>query len=458
VRLQPAAEALLGALEELAVRRDAQPRIGEAGVPVSRDLGRAEPGRRVVGDNALHPQVEQVVRIRLTLRLYPLGEAEPDVAGRVGVRPRRKCREVLGQELLGNIGRLREPHQVALHVRDTVRAVRVPDEYTPPAGCLPPERPAQALAAVQVRHRAACVVVGDCEIPDAGVREQRRQCRNRARDIRLHRRDDGHVVLAERFGEPEPAGELVDRVRLGVHAERQRADLDPAFPGARKQLLARRPRSRCQPRLERPGRLDVPPEAGVLGPVVGRFGKLEHRVEVLQMVGKNAVLRVGVTDVEVRLVAEEDLPAPLRLKLERDLVSGSARLGRKQNRPRLAHLGHVEKEAMAPWTLDGGRGGPGQRELHPPEPGLGLDDDANSLLESAVPVTQKRQARRAERQTGHRELGAADAAPELLARAAFDVALGKCDARGALGGGHAGRGGHPDRHPRPVESTSPRKR
>jgi hypothetical protein len=113
---------------------------------------------------------------------------------------------------------------------------------------------------------------------------------------------------------------------------------------------------------------------------------------------------------------------------------------------------------MAAWTLEGDRVGTGQREPHAAEPGLGLDNDANSLLESTVPVTQKRQTGRAERQTAHRELGAADTAPKLLARAAFDVTLGKRDAPGALGGGRSGRHRRRDRHPRPVESTSPRSR
>ena len=87
------------------------------------------------------------------------------------------------------------------------------------------------------------------------------------------------------------------------------------------------------------------------------------------MVGEHAVLRVGVADVEVRLVAEEDLPVPLWPKLERELVSRSARLGLKHNRPRLAHLGHIQQDAMAAWTLEGDRVGTGQREPHAAEPG-----------------------------------------------------------------------------------------
>ena len=253
------------------------------------------------------------MRVRLARRFHTLGQPEPEMAGRVRVRPRSERGKVFGKQRFGELGRLCEPDEVSLHVGDAVRAVRVPHEHAPAGGGLPPERPAEPLPAVQVRHRAARVVVREREVADAGVREQRRQRRDRARDIGLHRGHDRHaVLLAERVGEAEAAGELVDRVRLGVHAERERADLDPPLARAPEERLTCRARACRQPVLERPRHLHVPAEARVVGPGIRVLGELEHRVEVPQVVGENEVLPVGVADVEVRLMAEIDLPAPLR--------------------------------------------------------------------------------------------------------------------------------------------------
>ena len=98
--------------------------------------------------------------------------------------------------------------------------------------------------------------------------------------------------------------------RLGVQRERQRARLEPPAAQVAEQLLARRPRPRREPALERQVALDRPAEAVV------RRGEVERRVEVGEVVAQHARLRVGVAEVEVGVVDEVDAPAPLRQELE----------------------------------------------------------------------------------------------------------------------------------------------
>ena len=113
---------------------------------------------------------------------------------------------------------------------------------------------------------------------------------------------------------------------------------------------------------------------------------------------------------------------------------------------------------MAPVSLDDRGFCTGQHELHPPEPRRSVGDYANRLLEAAGSLAQKRQAAGSKPQPGYRKLDAADAAPKLLARAVLHVALGERDPHHALGRCRTGHPRRPHRHPRPAESTSPRKR
>ena len=136
----------------------------------------------------------------------------------------------------------------------------------------------------------------------------------------------------------------------------------------------------------------------------------------------------------------------------------SARLDGEHERPGLARLRHVEEHALAPVPADGRRLGAGQREPHRPEPGLRLDDDADGLLQAAVPMSQQRQVAGTHDEPGQCELDAADAAAQLLARAVLDVALGQRNAAGARRRSRPRRRRHRDRHARPVESTRPRSR
>jgi hypothetical protein len=60
-----------------------------------------------------------------------------------------------------------------------------------------------------------------------------------ARDVGLDGGDDlDAVLLAEPVGEAEPPGKLVDRVDLGVHAEREGVDLDPPLGDPAEELVA----------------------------------------------------------------------------------------------------------------------------------------------------------------------------------------------------------------------------
>src|SRR6266487_2006359 len=106
--------------------------------------------------------------------------------------------------------------------------------------------------------------------------------------------------------------------------------------------------------------------------------------------GENEVLRVRVANVEMRLVAEEDLPARLWPHLERELVALPARLDREGERPRLARLGDPEEDPAPPRTLDERRLGVGENEPDGSEAGRSLDDDSNRLLEPARPASEQR--------------------------------------------------------------------
>ena len=143
-------------------------------------------------------------------------------------------------------------------------------QHALPARGSPVEGPRERLAAGQVRRRAGRPVVRDREVAHAAAGEHERQARRAPRHVGLHRGDDLEpVATPELLREAKLPRELVDRRRLGVHGERERADLEAAAADEAEERVARGSGPRCEPALQRQVALDRPVKA-VVAPRRGR--------------------------------------------------------------------------------------------------------------------------------------------------------------------------------------------
>ena len=331
-------------------------------------------------------QIERIRRARLGL-----GQAERLVRASVRVAAQRERGEVLRQQVDRVAVRVGEPEQVALQVRDAVRAVGVPDEHALAARGRPVECARQRRAAGQVWRGARCPVVRDRQVAHARPGEHERKAGRRARHVGLHRRDDLDPVAAQLGREAEQSRELVDRRRLGVEGERQRARLEAPAAQVVEHHLARRTRPSREPALQRQVALDRPAKA-----VVGR-GQVERFVEVVEVVAQHAALRVGVAEVEMRVVDEVDAPATLWLELE--LVAApqaipELALEPHEGRP-VDGWGEQPHRRRAFVELGGGRvesppGDGEKREAHAPAPLQRSDREPHALLEAGGRAAQQR--------------------------------------------------------------------
>jgi hypothetical protein len=154
--------------------------------------------------------------------------------------------------------------------------------------------------------------VRDREVADTRVGEDLGEPRRGARHVRLHRGHDLDAVsLSQLAREAELAGELVDRRRVRMHGERQRTRLEPAGAQQVEQLQLHPGRPARKPPLQHHVALYRPAEGIVSRRIV------ECRVDVREVVPEHVRPRIGVADVEVRVVNEENAPSALRLDLER---------------------------------------------------------------------------------------------------------------------------------------------
>ncbi len=386
------AEAGFGFGEEVAVDRHPQARVDPGGVPIADDLGDGQTRWGVVGETVLDAEVEDVVGVGL------LGDVEfrrqtvpTEDALIVGVGPGGERLQVVGEETAGGRFALAETGVDTVHVGETVGRVGMPDEEAFAVGPLPPEGARQFLTTVGEGEGAAGVVVGDVEIADTGGGQQVEETDSVAGDVGLDGGDDVETVLfAELVGERQTPGEFVDRVDLGVHAEGERVDLDPALLDPAHELVAHGLRSGREPMLERVGDLDVPAELRVFRPVVGRRDEVEDGVEVAELVLHHDRLGIGVAIVEVGVVDEVDRPLALRHDL--DVAAGAGCSGQIEcdgEGGRRGDLGNEEMERCAAgFDRDGGAVedalaascGKGDAFLR----GRGFDPKADRLLETAV--------------------------------------------------------------------------
>ena len=195
-----------------------------------------------------------------------------------------------------------------------MRGIGVPDQQSLAIGTPPPERPRQLLAANPEWHRPTGVVVRDGEVANVRFGQQSQQPDHRARHIRLKRRHDlDSVLVPQPLRVLQPPGKLIDRIRLGVHAERQGRDLHAPVFDLPEELIAERCRAIRHPLLQRIGHLDVPTELRLVRPIVGRVDQIDRRIDEAQMVVHHARLLVGIAVVEMRMMDEMNVPLALRL-------------------------------------------------------------------------------------------------------------------------------------------------
>src|SRR5215212_3368859 len=339
--------------EELAVDRQAQPGIGPLLVPFAYDPGRHYARGRVIRESALDPQVEHIVGIRLFghfgvgVQASPPEDVLPAPLVRVGTL--REGRKIAWQRLGRGLVIPGQADQVALHVRAPVRGIRGPHQEALAVGRAPVEGTREFLTADQVGGRTARVVVGHGQVAHVRVDQGSKEADRRPWHVGLHGRLYGHLVaLAQFVGEAQLACQLVDRIRLGVHAEGEGADLYASLANAVEEPAPVTLRPALDPVQQRPGGLYVPTELRVFRPVVGGRGEVEDRVQILQVMLKYRTLGVGVADVEVRMVDEKDRPFALGTdfypRLERLPGPG---LDPKGKRPGLVDLGDEEIQDRA---------------------------------------------------------------------------------------------------------------
>jgi hypothetical protein len=159
--------------------------------------------------------------------------------------------------------------------------------------------------------------MGDREERHSHVGQHFDQPADPPRDIGLHGRGDGQAVLGPQLdGVTHHLVQLFDGARLGVHVEAHGADTDmtrvcgvdhaPPVSGA----------PRGEPPLEWPVDLYVPTETSVVIPSAGALDQVEHRIEVLEVVGRHHVLAVCVAHVQVCVVDQGNRPFALRAQVQ----------------------------------------------------------------------------------------------------------------------------------------------
>ncbi len=256
--------------------------------------------------------------------------------------------EIGGEEVVhGVVGGVEAEHR-PLHVGQAVRSVGHPHQQRVAAGSLPPEQPRQILATGEMRHRPAGPVVPDGQVLDAELRERVDLADGRARDVGLHRRGEADPVpVADVLGDPEHLEQLVGGAGLGVQVVGHRGELDAPLPHPLDELRDPRRGPRLLPLPERQQRLDRPAELRLLREVVGRAGQIEARVEEGQVLGQHRALRVGVADVQVRVVHQVHRPPALRGEGDVDGDRRIQRGNRHRHRGRLVDGRHQHPQAAA---------------------------------------------------------------------------------------------------------------
>jgi hypothetical protein len=330
----------LRVFEEGAVGGHAQARPGVRGVPFAHDRRRHDRRAGVVRVAALHAQVQYVVRVRRLVQLDPVQPAPAERLVAVRHRPVGEGPQVAGQQRRRRGEALREPDDIALHVGHAVRGVGEPDEDPVAGRRPPPERPAQVLPAGEERHRAAGPVVRRGEVPDTAGGERVDETDHRAGHVRVHRRRDRDAVpLPQVVGEPQHPVQLLHRAGLGVQLERHRGHLDAPGAGQRHEPVDGGGVPGVEPAPHRQRRLDGPPEARLVRPILGGGREVERGVQVLQVVAEHHALPVGVADVQVRVVYDVDRPLALRRDDELRLTDP---LDRDGDGARRVHFGHPQ--------------------------------------------------------------------------------------------------------------------
>lgn len=218
-----------------------------------------------------------------------------------------------------------------------MRRVGDPDEQAVPAGRTPAEEAGQLLPAHQVRYRPSGPIVRHGQVLDACRAERVDETHDGTGHIGLHGRGEGDaVLLAHVVGQAQQFVQLVGGTGLGVEVERHRGEFDPALAHPLDELLHLFRRACVRPLLEGPQGLDAPAELGLGRPVVGGLGELQARVEEREVFGEHPALRVGVADVQVRVVHQVD--GPLALRGERHVDPVAARPFRQGQRDPLRRV------------------------------------------------------------------------------------------------------------------------
>jgi hypothetical protein len=165
-------------------------RIGPLLVPFAHDPGRDYARRGVVGENALHPQVEHIVRIRHFrhrgggIQARPSEYSLPAPSVRIGTL--REGRQIAWQRLEGSLVIFSQTDQVALHGRATVRRIRIPHQQAFAVGGAPVEGTRELLTADQMRGRTTCIIVRHGKIADIRVHQGSKETDGRPWHVGLH--------------------------------------------------------------------------------------------------------------------------------------------------------------------------------------------------------------------------------------------------------------------------------
>lgn len=218
-----------------------------------------------------------------------------------------------------------------------MRGVRDPDEQAVATGRTPAEEAGQFLPAHQVRHRPSGPIVRHGQVLDACRAQRVDETHDGSGHIGLHGGGEGDAVpLAYVVGQAHQFVQLVGGTGLRVEVEGHRGEFDPALAHPLDELLHLFRRTGVGPLLEGPQGLDAPAEPGLGCPVVGGLGELQARVEEREVFGEHPALRVGVADVQVRMVHEVD--GPLALRGERHVDAFASRSFRQGQRDPLRRV------------------------------------------------------------------------------------------------------------------------